>query len=451
MTSFNLITPTTNTRIVTSAASSTSLPFTWNKSLNATAHKWFITASTGSYTTPWASGLNSIDTSFTYSYSQCDTLVATKGIAKGDSVLLKWTAYAYLGTDSIIASQSNNLWVVREKPVVTLGAFNLLTPSNNARVEVEQNSLVPVTINWNKSANAAKYMWFASTPTGSFTVPLVKLPSNTLGADTVLSLTSGSIDAILASLTIKKGDSAQLKWTVYAYKLNGDSLKASQDFMINLVRKRKLQAFGLTAPVTNTRLEVDQNETTPVLVTWASSATGATYKWFLDNASGNFSAPWAVLNSDNNGADAKLSLTAGAIDSIVALKAVVDGDSVALKWMVRAYEPNDSLQSSQTFNLLVVRKKAVGIQELSLDANLTLYPNPTTGNSRLGFTLTTEEHLQISVTDLQGKEVLHHANKTYSAGNHELELETATLHQGVYVVKIHSSEKSSQLKLIVMH
>lgn len=451
LTPFNLLTPVTNTKIVTNSSNPSSVVFNWNKSLNVTSHRWFITPLSGAFTSPWLR-LNVIaDSIIGYTYRQFDSLAASKGVAQGDSILVKWTAYAYLGSDSMQAAQSFNLWVVREKPVVMLGAFNLLTPANNARVEVEQNSIVSVNINWNQSANAAKYIWFATTPTGTFNLPILRLPSDNTGNDTLLTLTSGAIDAVLASLSVKKGDSAQLKWTVYAYKLTGDSLKASQDFMITLIRKRKLQSFGLTSPANNTRLEVDENETTPLVINWSASATGATYKWFLDQTSGTFATPWVTVASDNGGADTKLTLTAGAVDSILAAKSVVDGDSVELKWTVRAYEPNDSLQSTQTFNLVVVRKKAVGLFEQELNAFINLYPNPTNGNSTLAFTLQTNEHLTVSITDLQGKEVLNTIEVDGQAGVNKMELPTNGIKDGIYFVNIRSNGKSAKTKLVVIH
>lgn len=451
LSSFNLANPANNSKIVTSVASSASIIFNWNKALNATSHKWFVTTATGNYNTPWAVGPKNSDTAFVYSYSQFDTLAATKGVVRGDSILLKWTAYAYLGNDSMVASQSHNIWIVRTPAPIVLGSFNLVSPANNARVEVEQNSTAAININWGASSNSAKYMWFATTPTGSFAAPLLRVPSNNNGNDNMLTLTSGYVDNILASLSVKKGDSAQLKWTVYAYKLNGDSLKASQDFNINIVRKRKLQPFALTSPANNTRLEVEQNQTTPVVINWSASATGATYKWLLDQTSGTSVNPWISLNADNAGSDNKLTLTAGAIDDLLSSKSIPDGDSILLKWTVRAYEEADSLQASQTFNLLVLRKKAVGLGEINTNRFMKLYPNPTNGNSTLSFTLQTSEELIISVADIQGKLLLDKINVNGVSGMNEIELPTANVQDGIYFVSLTSNGKSDKIKLVVIH
>lgn len=332
LTPFNLITPITNTKIVTSAASSASVYFNWDKSLNATSHKWFITPVNGNFNNPWVNSIGNTDSSFTYSYSQFDTLAATKGIVKGDSILLKWTAYAYLGSDSMIAMQTNNIWVVREKPVTLLGVFNLLTPSNNARIEVEQNSNTPIEINWSKSANAMRYNWFATNPTGNFTTPLLNIPSNNAGVDTTLTLTSGSVDAILASLNVSKGDSAELKWTVYAYKLTSDSIKASQ-----------------------------------------------------------------------------------------------------------------------TFNLMIVRKNAVGLNEFDLNSFINVYPNPTDGNTTLSFTLQTADQLVMTITDIQGRLIGNPINVKGTSGINNLELATSEINAGAYFITLSSSTgKSDKTKLIII-
>jgi galactose mutarotase-like enzyme len=341
--------------------------------------------------------------------------------------------------------------IIAAPPVLTLGAFNLLSPPNNARVEVEEGSTALVNVTWNKSANAANYKWMATLPIGNFNTPLLTLASNNAGVDTVLTLGSGAVDALLASFGLKKGDSIALKWTVFSYKATSDSLQASQEFTITLVRKRKLQAFNLSTPANNSRLEVDQNETTPVVVTWNGSATGATYKWFLDLETGNFSNPWAVLSSDNSGAATQLSLTSGAIDALLNTKGVIDGDSVNLKWTVRAYETNDSLQATQTFNLKAVRKKAIGVLENDFLNTINLYPNPTLGNSTLSFELNQKENIQITLLDVQGRNVTTLPYMDFSSGKHEVEIPSSVLQSGIYFVQINAGEKTSLIKLVVAH
>ena len=267
----------------------------------------------------------------------------------------------------------------------------------------------------------------------------------------MLTLGSGAVDALLASFGLKKGDSIALKWTVFSYKATSDSLQASQEFTITLVRKRKLQAFNLSTPANNSRLEVDQNETTPVVVTWNGSATGATYKWFLDLETGNFSNPWAVLSSDNSGAATQLSLTSGAIDALLNTKGVIDGDSVNLKWTVRAYETNDSLQATQTFNLKAVRKKAIGVLENDFLNTINLYPNPTQNNSTLAFELNQRGVLQISVLDIHGRVVTSLVDLNLTAGKHEVEIPSSTLQSGIYFVQLSANNKTTLIKLVVAH
>jgi hypothetical protein len=331
---FNLVAPISNARITTTASNNTPVNFRWSTSNNATSYKWMITANNGSYATPWAQGNAGTDSSFNYTRSDFDTLVAKLGITRGDSVLLKWTAYAYMGTDSLMATQSNTIWIVREAAVVvnpTLNPFNLLTPANNSRVEV------------------------------------------------------------------------------------------------------------------------DQNDNTPVVITWSASATGATYKWLLDAQSGNFSNPWANINADGSGTDTKLTLTSGAIDAVLDGKGIVDGDSAALKWTVQAYKGTDSLKATQTFNITVVRKKSVGLAEAKLNASVVLYPNPTSSNTILSIDMETSDKVNVSIADIQGKLVVHTIKHESAKGKNEIELPTAALQSGIYFVNIQVGGRSAQVKLVVMH
>lgn len=452
LTAFSLLNPATNAKVTTDSASTALVQINWTKSANAVRYKWMLTTETGNFTNPLLSLLSNnlgADSLLTLTSGGVDAILASLNIANGDSVKTKWTVFAYKGvSDSLQASQVFNLTLARSKPIViTLGAFNLNAPANNARVEVEEANTSLVNINWTKSANAIRYRWFATTASGSFTTPLLRVNSNNAGVDTVLTLTSGGIDAILNSLNIKRTDSVTLKWTVYAYLSATDSLKATQDWNVKLVRKRILGTFNLTSPTNNARVEVEEGNATAVAINWSASAKASTYKWKAATLAGNFNAPLLNLNSDNAGADNKLTLTSGGIDAILASNGIVKGDSITLKWTVFAYETTDSLQAVETFNINLVRKANVGVNNISLSNQINVYPNPASS----ALTIATDNltgNLNIKLYSLTGKLLI---DKNVNAVN-DNQIDVSQLQDGVYLLSVTAENgKSTQVKVVVMH
>lgn len=448
---FNLSAPANNARLVVEEASTTAVNINWTKSSNALSYKWFVTTAAGSFATPLArlnSNNSGTDSVLTITSGALDNVLSLLSIKRTDSTLLKWTVYAYLSaTDSLKASQDFTINAIRNR---VLGTFNLTAPANNARVEVQQNNTTPIVITWSASAKATKYIWKAALLTGNFTTPLLNINADNSGADAKLTLTSNAIDAILATNNIKRGDSVTLKWTVYAYETT-DSLKAVETFNVTLVRKRILGAFNLTAPANNARVEVAQNNTTPIVITWSASANASKYKWKAATVTGNFNAPLLSMDADNAGADAKLTLTSNAIDVILANNGVAKGDSLNLKWTVFAYETTDSLQAAETFNVKLVRLKNIGIPEVSSADNINVYPNPSNTDARLAIRLQSTEHTEVSLLDIQGKAVVNVMESDMAAGEHNISLPTAGLQNGVYFVRVITGNKTTTIKLVVMH
>ncbi|MES2779633.1 MAG: choice-of-anchor I family protein [Bacteroidota bacterium] len=342
---------------------------------------------------------------------------------------------------------------ITEEP--KLSPYSLIAPVTNTKIITSKGNTDVVRFNWNKSANATQYKWFITTQTGDFATAWLR--SNFInGADSIFTYTKEQFDTLAAQHGIAKGDSVQLKWSVLAY-YNGDSLMASQSNNLWIVRQGgpivvpTLNPFSLLTPANNSRIEVEENSTTPIVITWQSSAAGATYKWLVDQSTANFSNPWLVLTSDTTGTATRLTLTSDAIDDLLASKSIAKGDSAKLIWTVRAFKATDSLQATQIFNLTAVRKQTVGLNEINLNTFIQLYPNPTNGNSNLSFTLNTADKLHISVIDLQGKEVLNSIDLNGIAGTNEVELPTAGLKDGIYFVTLSSNGRSAQSKLVVIH
>ena len=120
---------------------------------------------------------------------------------------------------------------------VTTPSFRLLSPANGADVTVEENDNTPVVISWEAEENALGYAWKLATATGSLDQPVLVIPSDNSGKDTTLTTTSGALDAALAGLSVAKGATVDLKWTVTAYFITGDSLNADTFHSIAITRK----------------------------------------------------------------------------------------------------------------------------------------------------------------------------------------------------------------------
>lgn len=329
--------------------------------------------------------------------------------------------------------------IIFTPPAPKMVAFNLLSPANNANVEVEANGTALVNIVWS-NAKATTYKWMATLPVGSFNSPLATYASNNAGKDTVLSLPSGAVDNLLASAGLAKGDSIQLKWTVFGY-LGNDSLKASQDFIITIKRKRILTPFTLIAPANNARVVTKANSTVPVVISWNASTGATKYNWILDDIAGNFSSPWATIASDNGGLATTLTLTLGNLDDVATALGVTEGDSILLKWTVRAFATGDSLLATQPFQINIVREKSVGLSKVSLNKSLKVYPNPAQNEVFISATINLQGAV-ITLTDMLGKEVL---NTIYDGRA----IETSELKPGVYQLLVQTTEGNAVARLVI--
>jgi hypothetical protein len=446
LSAFSLIAPANNARVEVTEASNTLVNVNWNKSNYASGYKWFVTTPNGSFSAPLLrlnSNNNGTDSILTLTSGSIDNVLSTLGIKRTDSIALKWTVYAYLNNDSLKANQDWNITLVRKR---ILGAFNLTAPSNNARVEVVQNSAATVTISWSGANAATKYVWKAATLNGNFSNPLLNLNSDNSGTNNNLTLTSGAIDAILATNGIKRGDSITLQWTVYAFETT-DSLKATETFNITLIRKRILGSFNLSNPINNARVVVTPNSTSPIIINWTAAANAVTYKWKAATLTGNFTNPLLNLASDNAGVDAKLTLTHNALDAVLASNGIAKGDSIKLQWTVYAFETTDSLKANETFNITLVRGAGVGVNNFDFKNYFNVYPNPAqtelniNSNDLIG-------NLNVKLYSIAGK-LLINENMEASTNN---KIDVSHLQDGVYMLSIEGKNgKTATIKVVVAH
>lgn len=427
-----LLAPANNARLVTSPTDVTPVNISWRPAVNAQSYKWSLDLPSGTFAPGLVnllSNINGTDTVLTLANNRIDTLLASLGVQRGDSIQTKWTVKAFYnnGADSTLAA-SFNLKLVRQQ--IQLGNFNLWLPANNVRLVTEPGNNTAINVSWSPSANAVNYEWVVDQVGGNFSNPLLTLPARNNGTDTVLVLLNRSVDSLLNLLAVAPGDSAQLIWTVRA-SAGTVSRLAAAPFNIKLVRSAQLSAFNLLTPANNTRLEVRGPASTPVTITWESSSSPAAaqvrYRWLADPA-GNFATPALQRISDSGGANARLSLTAGALDTILAGVGVAIGDSLTLQWTVTATSGVSSRNAVSAFTLKLIRiGLTTSVEQLSAN-DIRMYPNP--ANQQLTLRSDAGELEWIAVYDLLGAEKLR-----IPVAATEVVLDVNELAAGSYIVR----------------
>lgn len=85
----------------------------------------------------------------------------------------------------------------------------------------------------------------------------------------------------------------------------------------------------------------------------------------------------------------------------------------------------------------------LGINDFSLNENIKIYPNPTTGVFSIQSKL--DENIKIEIFDILGKQVL----KTYNVGKGINNINASDLSKGIYLLKLFNEKEASTQKLII--
>ena len=103
----------------------------------------------------------------------------------------------------------------------------------------------------------------------------------------------------------------------------------------------------------------------------------------------------------------------------------------------------------QAFSNMVLTPVAAGIENISINNEMKLFPNPSKGISTLSYSLNSDSHVSINIIDLNGKIVSEQVNEKQSEGSYSKKLDLNQLNSGTYFVKIKSDNKVNTKKLII--
>lgn len=203
---------------------------------------------------------------------------------------------------------------------------------------------------------------------------------------------------------------------------------------------------AITAPEDGATITVEGDPSQTVTASWAAAADPdgdrVVYVWQASMLE-DFSA---IILQMNAGADTSLSLTFGALDSLLAEAGVAVGDSLAGFHRVLASD-GSVFAPSEAFAFTLTRGMVVGTEdEPTLPAAFALrgnYPNPFGAATTIRYDLPAEAEVRLEVFDLLGRRVLETAPERVAAGAGRTLAVRAALPAGTYVYRL-TAEMASQ-------
>lgn len=226
----------------------------------------------------------------------------------------------------------------------------------------------------------------------------------------------------------------------------GDTCDGAFTIVLNL------NSFNPLTPASFSRVNVSSGSTELLDFKWSSAGTEPTIKYKLKLRKIGTSVDY-IYTSNNSGSDTVISMRKSYLDSLAAVFGT-SGDSVRCTWKPWGYNGVDSLSSTSTFVLTLVRN-TVGINVLSnivpekfmLGNN---YPNPFNPGTNIKFDLPASGITVLKIYDSGGREVETLLNSKLQPGSYELYFNAGNLPSGVYFYRLTANEFSQTKKMVLL-
>lgn len=241
----------------------------------------------------------------------------------------------------------------------SIGSFGLLLPTNNTSITVSGAGSQSVNFRWRRAlatgGNPVNYEVLFDQPGGLFSPALASFPS--AGNDTLLAINYIALDQFLLSRGVAIGQPFTIRWTVNASAI-GVQRFASDTFSLVLTRGTVLGSLGnfsLLSPAPASRLSVSGPINTPNTFNWQAAATSGdpvSYQWLLDQPTGNFGQPLLNIAAANA---TSLAVNHSIFRNLFLNEQIALGDSLDLKWSVRANSGSFNRLADSAFAIRLVR------------------------------------------------------------------------------------------------
>jgi len=227
---FNLQLPIAGARIVSIAGSTTPVTISWDTSGAGASYKFiFGNPVTPPRRFPISSSINSI----IITLGELDNLLAANGFTNNgsatDSAVGQWDVWAYKGSgapgaDSLKAGNGPRAITFRRQQQ-QLNPFVLSSPASGVTIITSPIDTSKINFVWRNSGSGNTYKWLFKNSLSYSDPASIRLLSNSIGFDTVVSIRNSYLDSAISILGIAAGDSITGVWRVRAFS-SSDSLNS---------------------------------------------------------------------------------------------------------------------------------------------------------------------------------------------------------------------------------
>ncbi len=510
--SFNLTSPSVGTTVTTFPGSNTNINFNWDTSATGATYKFIF----GSPAAPNRqiqvdAGVNS----FTIKSGTLDSILANLGVTSGGSLIGSWDVYAkrLIPVNDSLKAANGPRTVTLMRGLVTVNPFALVVPANNTTLITAPNDNSNVNLSWRSGGPGLKYKW--QFKTGTFSSPVtLNIPSGNNSFDTTLTIVNSTIDGMLQTLGVARGDSLVGQWKVYAFRSPTDSTASSE------TRNLTLRRVGILP------LNESFEGTTFPPAEWILGGTGTNY-WVRSTGTGSYGQGTASLKYDfwsaaaTTGAQTLTSnvfppalpplgnylrfnyacayYSATSIDSCIIETSTNSGttwtrlismyQSATLSSNYNSSPVMSTVSSTSMFTPAPI-EWATKIFQIPVETNqvrftaksafgnnlyidnitngtatgtgnpLTLlpdkyelsqnYPNPFNPATKINFSLPKQSFVTFRVFDITGREISKLVNQTLGAGYHTVDFIASEFASGVYFYRIEASDFVATKRMVLL-
>ncbi len=321
-----------------------------------------------------------------------------------------------------------------------MSAFGLLTPTTGTLINAQGPPSTLINIKWRKSNSPTSapvvYTWLADAPGGNFSNPVLSIPANNSGADTMLTFNYGAIDNLLAARNLRVGDTLKFIWTVRATDGAFTRLASTSNFLqirrgflqVAVTFKVNMSNEGLVSP-NGVHIAGEMQGWNPATTMMTNEGAGVYKSVFTLNARDTIE--YKYINGttwpENEAVPATCAF-AGSTNRFIIVP-VQDALTVGPFCFSRCVDC------------------VVGVKDQSFDAALSIYPNPANNNTVLSYNLNAATNLRIGLYNAMG-ELLYNRTET-NALNGKLDIPVSNLSNGIYFVQVSNGTQYAVKQFVV--